>query len=1193
MNKIDSITEQPAYKKAKLDNIITNMSNYNQNQNRFKFTVKQNNNNYPTTSTNNTTNKPQQFQNNYNNNKNYSSGNQQWAQSQQRSTNAYNQSNNYQNSYNNYKINNKPEEILIDDKEDDDLLDISDTELIRASQVVESQLKFTNNVHHTTSNALNIFSQFNSNNNFNNNNNDYGLMGPPASTTIYSNSNLNNDHFSQLDDVKAELKQLKSENMQKDGEVKILRDKLKRLEQEAQKMRAEKVDLVKKLQQQQDEAKKTLQKQIEFKELENQFKAQEIVELTMKYKVLESTVKKNPNSAVILSSTPSTSLNQSQQFDEFSLMTKKPIQQQKLQQNPQQQQQSKTLPTKRPNNMHSSASLSDNENDNPTLDIKRPLLSSNNSNLRPTTNIRPPLSPYSNNSPIIPPQTCNNSKSINTSINKLPSKSDPFLKPIRPVSYRRACVLNTKNQIEKSVQQEIKFYKITDNFAETANFVFRFNNSTKQIETCKITNLNVSNLNKKLLELNEFLKENLTKICKNSPDLQVNTERVEFVSTRLNDELLKLIEFCLKTSCNDFEDTNLAKLDANNLENNSKPANYRSFIDLLGMAFEICFHLFLFRCNFLLWQFSIDTKLKTLRNSQTYDKLIKLKEKFFVLITQLLESINFSPFNSINSKTKVDNSSRSNFSSYSTLKIFNSILDCFNYLLYLPNLNQTIEPYSLYTCFYSSLADNVHTIFRNLKIVNLNSKEDPGEFICTDNNSKDDEDEDDHCLFQLFYEKLIKYFGDIVYALEPNECAKSNEEVNQSNDPSQANQQMEIITTIAAEDSKKVDFKLDNRPDEPINEFHNDILLSQVDLNTTANKNEPNNPPFVSTNPTFTVETKPQVTSNNCLDSLNINLIQKLKIEFITKFIYFLHNYQFNQSLEVKLLNRSFQIRKQTKDLEKDVDNVTGDKISDLNDDDLVNNSNKKRKIYESMTNLNKINSDSCLLNINFVTNNQKCSCFRDMLNSFLILIDYQFSEKFMFNGARLNFEHYFLKTSASSSSYLFYNQINENLIDYIEENLDLKQGSFKGTKNNFSSVPRLIEDFIKSDKFISNESENQNQFMYLLILISFNAFVSLFNCDKYNKPDEVVGSEFMKQKLAYLESIRDDFRFKSFFCLYKLAEQSYEDSKLKSESDEIMETNESPKTTGPDRLVDHLKFSLGSLRSLFKLYIDEYFDFS
>ncbi len=183
---------------------------------------------------------------------------------------------------------------------DEDFLDISDTELIRASQVVESQLKFTNNVHHKTSNALNIFSQFN---------NEVphsqvptvSQMQPPAMTimghpTSVVGSQFNTvDTYSQLETTRCELKEIKNANMQKEGEVKILRDKLKKQEQEMQRVRNEKLELLKKIQTQQIEAKKNLDKQMEFKELENQFKSQELMEMQMKCKQLEAKLKKSQN----------------------------------------------------------------------------------------------------------------------------------------------------------------------------------------------------------------------------------------------------------------------------------------------------------------------------------------------------------------------------------------------------------------------------------------------------------------------------------------------------------------------------------------------------------------------------------------------------------------------------------------------------------------------------------------------------------------------------------------------------------------------------------------------------------------------------------------------------------------------------------------------------------------------------------
>jgi len=120
------------------------------------------------------------------------------------------------------------------------------------------------------------------------------MTSTAATTATYAHHNENNHGAPVviIDELRNEIKQMRTENMVKDGEVKILREKLKKLEQDSQRMRTERADLIKKLQTQKEEEKKGLQKQIEFKELENQFKNQEIFDLTMKCKQLESSSKK-------------------------------------------------------------------------------------------------------------------------------------------------------------------------------------------------------------------------------------------------------------------------------------------------------------------------------------------------------------------------------------------------------------------------------------------------------------------------------------------------------------------------------------------------------------------------------------------------------------------------------------------------------------------------------------------------------------------------------------------------------------------------------------------------------------------------------------------------------------------------------------------------------------------------------------
>lgn len=119
--------------------------------------------------------------------------------------------------------------------------------------MVESQLKFTNNVHHTTNNAMNIFSQFSqasssntqyhrdadfamtynqpaapiqSHHNYQTGPNRGGVMGPPSNfpSSSYSSGapiSATNPSYADFsdDEVRSEVMRLKNENMQKDGEV--------------------------------------------------------------------------------------------------------------------------------------------------------------------------------------------------------------------------------------------------------------------------------------------------------------------------------------------------------------------------------------------------------------------------------------------------------------------------------------------------------------------------------------------------------------------------------------------------------------------------------------------------------------------------------------------------------------------------------------------------------------------------------------------------------------------------------------------------------------------------------------------------------------------------------------------------------------------------------------------------------------
>ena len=146
----------------------------NVNQNRYKFTL-----NNTTNTINNNASKPAPSKPSY-------------AASTTTTTGAYNKTTAATSSSSSKPGSNafnfaKPSPAVVVGVDDDDI-DISDTELIMASQEVESQLKFTNNVHHATSNTINIFSQMASTNSNNN------LMPAPTMTSFGAPTQNNHAH---------------------------------------------------------------------------------------------------------------------------------------------------------------------------------------------------------------------------------------------------------------------------------------------------------------------------------------------------------------------------------------------------------------------------------------------------------------------------------------------------------------------------------------------------------------------------------------------------------------------------------------------------------------------------------------------------------------------------------------------------------------------------------------------------------------------------------------------------------------------------------------------------------------------------------------------------------------------------------------------------------------------------------------
>ena len=158
---------------------------------------------------------------------------------------------------------------------DDD--DISDSELIKASQILES--KFIN------------------------------THASELSEIQNNNTKVNNNYLSDVNSHEIDINKIKADNFQKAGEVKMLREKFKKVEIEMNKLRNEKIELTKKLSKQNDDTEKAFRKQIESKELEIKFKNQEIIEITMKYKSLEAKVKREGNNNIIPPLQPAQLLN--------------------------------------------------------------------------------------------------------------------------------------------------------------------------------------------------------------------------------------------------------------------------------------------------------------------------------------------------------------------------------------------------------------------------------------------------------------------------------------------------------------------------------------------------------------------------------------------------------------------------------------------------------------------------------------------------------------------------------------------------------------------------------------------------------------------------------------------------------------------------------------------------------------------
>lgn len=132
-------------------------------------------------------------------------------------------------------------------------------------------------------------------------------------------------------------------------------------------------------------------------------------------------------------------------------------------------------------------------------------------------------------------------------------------------------------------------------------------------------------------------------------------------------------------------------------------------------------------------------------------------------------------------------SSSGSHSSYSTLKILTTTLDCFNRMLYSTSMTESSTSDCASSCvrLLISLADNAHAMGKQLGLVCANNNntctqrgdqsESKKEQGAEQPENEDDDQEDYFCIYHMFYYKTTTFFSEVVYSLEPNENQKANE----------------------------------------------------------------------------------------------------------------------------------------------------------------------------------------------------------------------------------------------------------------------------------------------------------------------------------------------------------------------------------------------------------------------------------
>lgn len=158
-------------------------------------------------------------------------------------------------------------------------------------------------------------------------------------------------------------------------------------------------------------------------------------------------------------------------------------------------------------------------------------------------------------------------------------------------------------------------------------------------------------VSKKLSELNELMDRTSSFESSSSSSGQIllkslsnQVDRIEFVSNRLNEELKKLLDLALRTISTGVLNDESSSESSGDEEFSSSTASssglLKAFIDLLCVAFELSFNLFLFRVNYLY-------------ASSSVQQIDQLKNEFFTLTYHILDSIDYYPFTNATNNVKI------------------------------------------------------------------------------------------------------------------------------------------------------------------------------------------------------------------------------------------------------------------------------------------------------------------------------------------------------------------------------------------------------------------------------------------------------------------------------------------------------------------------------------------------------------